>query len=134
MLLPMAEAAAREQSLSSHLALVACRDGHGNKHLFNELMRTVYLAWFLQQDGYGKEPANSFKTAEYAVEASLELAHISGEWVLAEDTVPVFERLLALHDSQLATAPLHRFIRAEQRLRQFLAGSASSPIPETDQA
>lgn len=134
MLLPMAEASAREQSLSSHLALVACRDGHGNRHLFNELMRTVYVAWFLQRDGYGKEPATSFKTAEYAVEAALELAHASQEWVLAEDTVPVFERLLALHDWQLATAPLHKVIHAERRLRQFLAGSASSPIPETGQA
>lgn len=134
MLLPMAEAAAREQSLSSHLALVACRDGHGNRHLFNEMMRTVYLAWFLQQEGYGQEPVNLFKTAEYAVEAALELAHMSDEWVLAEDTVPVFERLLALHDSQLATAPLHKVIHAEQRLRQFLAGTASSPIPEPDQA
>ncbi|MHB9841413.1 hypothetical protein Q8F57_042090 [Paraburkholderia terrae] len=132
MLLPMAEASVREQSLSSHLALVACRDGHGNRHLFNELMRTVYVAWFLQQDGYGEEPVNSFKTAEYAVEAALELAHMSDEWVLAEDMVPVFERLLALHDSQLATAPLHKVIHAEQRLRQFLAGTASSPIPEAD--
>lgn len=70
-------ASVREQSLSSHLALVACRDGHGNRHLFNELMRTVYVAWFLQQDGYGEEPVNSFKTAEYAVEAALELgAHV----------------------------------------------------------
>jgi hypothetical protein len=97
-------------------------------------MRTVYLAWFLQQEGYGQEPVNLFKTAEYAVEAALELAHMSDEWVLAEDTVPVFERLLALHDSQLATAPLHKVIHAEQRLRQFLAGTASSPIPEPDQA
>jgi hypothetical protein len=134
MLLPMAEASAREQSLSSHLALVACRDGHGNRHLFNELMRTVYVAWFLQQDGYGKEPVNSFKTAEYAIEAALELAHVSNEWVLAEDTVSVFERLLALHDSQLASAPLHKVIHAEQRLRHFLAGTASSPVPDADQA
>ncbi|AUT66797.1 hypothetical protein C2L65_41790 [Paraburkholderia terrae] len=130
----MAEASAREQSLLSHLALVACRDGHGNRHLFNELMRTVYMAWFLQQDGYGNEPVNSFKTAEYAVEAALELAHMSDEWVLAEDTIPVFERLLALHDSQLATVPLNKVIEAEQRLRHFLAGTASSPVPDTGQS
>ncbi|MEM5372896.1 hypothetical protein V4C53_43830 [Paraburkholderia azotifigens] len=102
--------------------------------MFNELIRAVYLAWFLQQDGYRKEPVNSFKTTEYAVETALELAHMSDEWVLAEDTVPAFERLLALHDSQLATAPLHKVIHAEQRLRQFLAGIASSPIPEPDHA
>jgi len=130
MLLPMNQTSAREQSLSSHLALVACRDGHGNRHLFNELMRTVYVAWFLQQDGYGSEPVGRFKAAEYAVEAALEMAHQSNEWVLARDAVPVFESLLALHDSQLSTAPLHKVIDAEHRLRRFLAGTAHSPIPE----
>ncbi|MCO4880999.1 hypothetical protein VOI32_33005 [Paraburkholderia caribensis] len=134
MLLPMDEACAREQSLSFHLALVACRNGHGNTHLFNELIRTAYVAWFLQQDGYGSEPAVTFKTAEHAVEAALELAHHSGEWVLAEDTICVFERLLALHDRQLATAPMHKVIDAQRRLRQFLAGTANSPVPDTDRA
>jgi hypothetical protein len=123
-------ASAREQSLSSHLALVACRDGHGNSHLFNELMRTVYVAWFLQQGGYGSEPVGRFKSAEYAVEAALELAHASDEWVLAEDAIPDFERLLALHDAQLAAAPLHKVIDAERRLRHFLSGTTSSPIPD----
>jgi hypothetical protein len=52
--------------------------------------------------------------------------------VLAADTVPVFERLLALHDSQLASAPLHKVFQAEERLRQFLAGNASSPVSEAD--
>ncbi|MFP3550126.1 hypothetical protein SB861_05335 [Paraburkholderia sp. SIMBA_049] len=129
----MDQASAREQSLSSHLALVACRDGHGNSHLFNELMRTVYVAWFLQQDGYGSEPVGRFKAAELAVEAALGLAHVSNEWVLAEDAVPVFEKLLALHDAQLATVPLNKVFDAERRLRLFLAGTTESPVPEADQ-
>ncbi|CAN7728932.1 hypothetical protein [Paraburkholderia hospita] len=129
----MDKTSAREQSLSYHLALVACRAGHGNSHLFNELMRTVYVAWFLLQDGYGDEPLALFKTAEYAVEAALELAHKSNEWVLAKDAIPAFEHLLALHDAQLAAAPLHKVIDAERRLRQFLAGTAHSPISEAHQ-
>ncbi|WP_094779206.1 hypothetical protein [Paraburkholderia ribeironis] len=128
----MDQASVRQQSLNFHLALVACRDGHGNGHLFNELMRTVYLAWFLQQDGFGSEPVGRFKAAEIAVEAALELAHAANEWVLAEDAVPVFESLLALHDAQLATVPLHKIISAEHRLRQFLGGTASSPVPDVD--
>ncbi|CAB3742776.1 hypothetical protein LMG27174_06909 [Paraburkholderia rhynchosiae] len=95
-------------------------------------MRTVYLAWFLQEDGYGNEPVRHFKTAEHAVEAALKLAHSANEWVLAEDAVPVFEGLLALHDAQLAIVPLHKIISAERRLRQFLAGTASSPVPDVD--
>ncbi|MGF6969654.1 hypothetical protein OKW43_006749 [Paraburkholderia sp. WC7.3g] len=46
----------------------------------------------------------------------LELAHAANEWVLAEDAVPVFESLLALHDAQLAIVPLHKIISAERRL------------------
>ena len=43
LLLPMDRASANKQSLANHLALVACRSGHGNGHLINELMRAVYL-------------------------------------------------------------------------------------------
>ncbi|WP_233852898.1 hypothetical protein [Paraburkholderia sp. HD33-4] len=129
----MDQASAREQSLSYHLALAVCRDGHGNGHLFNELIRVVYVAWFLQQAGYGNERVECYKMAEYSVEAALELADRLNEWILAEDAIPVFERLLALHDAQLAMAPLHKVIRAERQLWHFLAGTAPSPIPEPDQ-
>ncbi|PTB28663.1 hypothetical protein C9I56_11720 [Paraburkholderia caribensis] len=39
---------------------------------------------------------------------------------LTEDTIPVFEKLLALHDAQLAVAPLHKVVDAERQLRRFL--------------
>ncbi|SAL59998.1 Fis family transcriptional regulator [Caballeronia humi] len=129
MLLPMNQASARERSLSSHLALAACRDGHGSEYLFNELIRVAYTTWFLQQAGFGNEPVECYKKAEYAVEAALELASRSDEWILAKDTIPAFETLLALHDTQLATAPRHKVMEAEQRLLRFLAGTAPSPIP-----
>jgi hypothetical protein len=128
-LLPMGRGSAREQSLTYHLALAACRDGHGNQYLFNELMRTTYVAWFLQRAGYGNEPVEYFKAAEYAVEAVLAQARETCDWTLAGDAVPIFEALLALHDAQLATAPLHKVIEAERQLRAFLAGTGSSPIP-----
>jgi hypothetical protein len=44
--------------------------------------------------------------------------------------VPAVEKLLALHDDQLAVAPLPKVIDAESRLRRFLAGTSRSPIPE----
>lgn len=132
MLLPMDVTSAREQSLSYHLALATCRIGHGNSYLFNELIRTVYVAWFLQQAGYGDLPVALYKLAEYAVEAALTLAHESGKWLLADEALPAFEKLLALHDSQLAVAPLHKVVDAERQLARYLHGTASSPIPEGD--
>ncbi|NPT62376.1 hypothetical protein GNZ13_49705, partial [Paraburkholderia sp. 5N] len=65
LLLPMDRASANAQSLACHLALVACRSGHGNGHHVNELMRVVYLGWFLQRAGYGNCPAGQFKVVEY---------------------------------------------------------------------
>ena len=65
---------------SFHLADAhrACRSGHGNGHLVNELMRTVYLSWFLQRAGYGNYPVEQFKIAECAVEATLAHAQETG--------------------------------------------------------
>ncbi|CAE6878977.1 hypothetical protein R69749_06912 [Paraburkholderia domus] len=128
LLLPMDRASANEQSLANHLALVACRSGHGNGHLVNELIRAVYLSWFLQRAGYGNYPAEQFKIAECAVEATLAHAHETGEWQIPSDVVVDFEALLALHDSQLASAPLHAVLEAEQRLRTFVGGTSDSPI------
>jgi hypothetical protein len=129
LLLPMDRASANAQSLASHLALVACRSGHGNGHHVNELMRVVYLGWFLQRAGYGNCPAGQFKVVEYAAEATLAHAHECGEWRLPDEMIVDFEALLALYDSQLASAPLHEVLAAEQKLRAFLAGTSSSPIP-----
>jgi hypothetical protein len=89
----------------------------------------VYLSWFLQRAGYGTCPNEHFKIAEYAVEATLAQAHDTGEWQLPADTIEDFETLLALYDSQLASAPLHAVLEAEQRLGAFLAGTSRSPIP-----
>ncbi|WP_234480828.1 hypothetical protein [Paraburkholderia nemoris] len=125
----MDRASANAQSLASHLALVACRSGHGNGHHVNELMRVVYLGWFLQRAGYGSCPAEQFRIAEYAVEAILSHAREYGEWQLPPETSVDFEALLALYDSQLARAPLHEVLAAEQKLGAFLAGTSRSPIP-----
>ncbi|WP_244179546.1 hypothetical protein [Paraburkholderia aspalathi] len=95
----------------------------------NELMHAVYLSWFLQRAGYGNNPVEQFKIAECAVEATLAQAQETGGWQIPSDTVVDFEALLALYDSQLASAPLHAVLEAEQKLRTFLGGTSASPIP-----
>ncbi|WP_321812518.1 MULTISPECIES: hypothetical protein [unclassified Burkholderia] len=70
MLLPLDKTSVQTQSLSHHLALVACRDGQGNEYLFNELIRATYIVWFLQQAGYGDEPVERYKAVEHAVAAT----------------------------------------------------------------
>ncbi|WP_321936265.1 hypothetical protein [Paraburkholderia sp. J8-2] len=125
----MNSASVSVRSLTHHLALAACRGGTVSESLLNELIRAAYLAWFLQRAGYGNEPREIFKAAELAIEIALARAHQTGEWILPDDAVPIFEILLTLHDSQLATAPLHKVTSAERQLLAFLSGSANSPIP-----
>jgi len=83
---------ASERSLSGHVALGASRDGHGNSHLVNELMRAVYLSWYLERAGYGNQPVEQFKLAEYAVENTLAHAHETGEWQLASEGSATLKR------------------------------------------
>ncbi len=66
-------------------------------------------------------------------EISLKKAHESGEqegWSLDDEWVSTFTGILALHDAQLRTAPLHQYESAERRLLAFLKGFERSPIPE----
>ena len=124
----MDRASASERSLSCHLALVACRGGPGNGHLVNELMRAVYLGWYLQRAGHGNQPVERFKIAEYAVENTLAHAPETGEWRLGSEVISDFEALLTLYDAQLARAPLHEVFETERQLRVFLAGTDHSSI------
>jgi hypothetical protein len=134
LLLPIAAQSARDMSLAHHLALAACRGDSGNRHQINELVRSVYMAYFLQRMGFGEAPFECYEHAEAAFENALSVAAKSAQWVISEQDAPAIERLLALHDQQLSEAPMHRVVEAERRLRQFLAGTGASPLvrPKSD--
>jgi hypothetical protein len=133
-LLPMPAQSAREMSLAHHLALAACRSDSGNRHQINELVRSVYMAYYLQRLGFGGMPFECYERAEAAFENALAVAAKCGKWIISERDAPVIERLLALHDQQLSEAPMHRVAEAEKQLRQFLAGTSISPLvrPKSD--
>ena len=128
LLLPMSAQSAREMSLAHHLALAACRGDSANRHQINELVRSVYMAYFLQRMGFGDIPFECYEHAEAAFENALAVAAKSARWMISEQDAPVIERLLALHDKQLSEAPMHRVAEAEKQLRQFLAGTSVSPL------
>ena len=134
LLLPMSALSAREMSLAHHLALAACRGDSANRHQINELVRSVYMAYFLQRMGFGDLPFECYDRAEAAFENALAVAAKCAKWIISEQDAPVIERLLALHDQQLSEAPMHRVVEAEEQLRQFLAGTSVSPLvrPKSD--
>ncbi|HMC44808.1 MAG TPA: hypothetical protein VKJ77_05730 [Caballeronia sp.] len=119
---------ARELSLAHHLALSACRGDRANRHQINELVRSVYMAYYLQRMGFGEVPFECYEQAEAALENALAVAEKCAKWVTSEQDAPVIERLLTLHDRQLSEAPMHRVVEAENQLRQFLAGTGASPL------
>jgi hypothetical protein len=127
-LLPMPAQSARELSLAHHLALAACRGDRANRHQINELVRSVYMAYYLQRMGFGEVPFECYEQAEAAFENALAVAEKCAQWIISEQDAPVIERLLTLHDQQLSEAPMHRVVEAERQLRQFLAGTGVSPL------
>src|SRR5215469_5178305 len=72
MLLPMPESAAREISLVNHWTFVACRSGAGSAYLFNDLIRMVYLAYYVQDAGFGDTDLTIYARAEAAMERVLQ--------------------------------------------------------------
>ena len=124
----MSAQSAREMSLAHHLALAACRGDSANRHQINQLVRSVYMAYFIQRMGFGDLPIECYEHAEAAFENALAVAAKSARWMISEQDAPVIERLLALHDKQLSEAPMHRVVEAEKQLRQFLAGTGVSPL------
>ncbi|WP_438391778.1 hypothetical protein [Caballeronia sp. DA-9] len=124
MLLPTAAATARAVSLQNHMALVALRSGRGNIELAGELLKTVYLTYFLCAPDHIKSTSEKFLAAELALKSSILDSTTGGEWRLSDALCHNIEAVLCLHDAQLASVPVHQIAAAKERLSRVLqAGS-----------
>lgn len=133
MLLPLPVAKTRALSLENHLALVAMRTGNGNVDQMSCLLKVVYLTWFMIDDpAAGELPL--FHQAEAALERSTTRAECREGWTLPDDDCRAIERILVLHDHQLASLPSHRYTSAWERLTRFIASPNRSPLPELEPA
>jgi hypothetical protein len=130
MLLPISRQSASDISLLNHLALAVCREGNGNSYLMNELVKTVYTAYYLQRSGFGDAPVGLLCRAEAGLESALAETRITQVWTLDEDTASSLEEVLALHDRQLASAAAWMFVEARKRLDAFVASDRRSPFSE----
>jgi len=130
MLLPLSEATARELSLPLHLALATCRGkSGGNAHLFNELLRVLYITFYLQEKGFGESAPDVYARAEAGINATLAAVKRTKNWQIDEETARLFEELLRTHDAQLAQVSLRDLTAATQRLMHFIRGKTVSPLP-----
>ena len=133
MLLPLPVAKFRAVSLENHLALVAMRTGNGNVDQMSCLLKTVYLAWFMH-DGATGDDRGLFRDAESALECSATRAERGDGWTFSDGDSAAVERVLAVHDGQLASMPSHRYTAAWERLQRFITSDARSPFPALETA
>lgn len=129
MLLPMADRYVLNISLANHLALAACEKGQGNAHLLNELMKVVYLTFYLQVAGFGDVPVDLYRRAERMLEDAGISGRRDGLWYVPDEASAVLAGILLLHDRQLAEATVWRVMEAKRRLSRFIESDRESPFP-----
>lgn len=126
MLLPHSATYVREQSLHWHLALAAFRVGKGNGDLLAELVKALYLAWYLQQAGFGAAKHELYIEAERILDAAARNASKNMWLIEAVDSLAI-TGILDLHEQQLSSAPVYAVREAQQRLLHFGKSDKLSP-------
>jgi hypothetical protein len=125
-LLPHTAVYVREQSLHWHLALAAFRAGKGNNDLLAELVKALYLAWYLQQAGFGAAKRELFLEAERILDTAAR--NVSKDiWVIEAADCQAITAVLDLHEEQLSGAPVYAVTEAQQRVLNFGKSDKRSP-------
>ncbi|WP_091994104.1 hypothetical protein [Paraburkholderia lycopersici] len=129
MLLPLSTEKVRALSLENHLAFATVRAGQGDSEQIINLLRIIYLAFFLREESASGADLDLYRQAEAALDACVERAEVGAEWLLLDPEQTALERLLVVHDEQLSAVPKHRYLAAWDRMQRFITGTGRSPIP-----
>ncbi|WP_423383699.1 hypothetical protein [Burkholderia sp. LMG 32019] len=129
MLLPLSTTKVRSLSLENHLALATVRAGRGDFDQICCLLRVVYLAYFMRNETAAGEDLEPYRRAEAALDACIKRIEQDQPCLLLEQEQTVVERVLVLHDEQLAAVSKFRYLESWDRLQRFVTGGKSSPIP-----
>lgn len=129
-LLPLSLAQVRALSLEYHMALAATRSRHGSVETITCLLRVLYLTYTIGKKEQGEDESAALVEAERIMSCCIDRAvdGENGSWYLDDTEAPVIERVLAMHDVQLANLPKHRYAEAWWIVQDSLSRS-ESPIP-----
>ena len=130
-LLPPTLESVRSLSLRNHLALAALCAGEGNGHLLSDLIHVLYMSWYLREAGFGTADGALFLDAAAALERCAALATAADVWQVSPADAAALERLLALHDEQLASTPVGVMHGAQKRIARFARSDRKVPWQET---
>ncbi|WP_244146832.1 hypothetical protein [Paraburkholderia bryophila] len=131
-LLPQTAKSARTQSLRHHLALEALMAGRGNGQLLTDLIRVVYVTWYLQLAGFRATDLEIYQEAERALARCGARGMEENIWKIDQSDAMAIEHVLALHDWQLEHAPVSAMLDAQKRLTRFAQSSKVSPWQQID--
>ncbi|RQH00631.1 hypothetical protein [Paraburkholderia dinghuensis] len=129
MLLPLPVARGRALSLENHLALATVRAGHGNPDQLCRLLQVVYLAFYLREETAAGAEIDPYRRAEAALDACIRRVKHHTPCLMLDLELAAVERVVVLHDQQLAGTSKHRYAQAWERLQRFIASQQRSPIP-----
>ncbi|HGO6126451.1 hypothetical protein QZM82_32320 [Burkholderia cepacia] len=129
MLLPLPTANVHALSLENHLALATIRAGRGDFDQICCLIRVVYLASLLRRETAAGAEQGPYRTAETALDACIKRIEDDQPCLLLDHEQLVVERVLVLHDGQLAAVPKFRYLEAWDELQRFIKSGKDSPIP-----
>ncbi|MDS0858622.1 hypothetical protein NUV25_12990 [Burkholderia pseudomultivorans] len=128
-LLPLPTAKVRALSLENHMALATVRAGHGGQEQIRCLLRVVYLAFYMRGETDARADLNVYRQAEVALDACIARAEQGRAWLLLDREQSTIEKILVIHDEQLAAVSMHMYCTAWENLQRFMAGQIPSPIP-----
>ncbi len=116
------------------MALAVVRSGNGDCDQVVCLLRVVYLSVFMRGGAISGSYLSLYQRAEAVLDACIARAERGETWTLAEDELVNVERVLVVHDEQLAAIPKHRYLTAWDRLQRFVNGCLSQldQLPSKD--
>jgi hypothetical protein len=126
MLLPPTAVSVCKLVLRQHIALAAFHAGKGNRNLLAELVKALYLTWYLQAAGFGAAERELYLEAERILDHAARNAHKDIWFIDAADSVSI-SRLLDLCEQQLLGAPIYVVSEAQARLSHFSKSDRRSP-------
>ncbi|MCO4881772.1 hypothetical protein VOI32_35995 [Paraburkholderia caribensis] len=129
MLLPLSSGKVRALSLENHLAFATVCAGQANVGQIVNLLRVIYLAFYLRTETTSGATLRIYQQAEAALDACIGRAESGERWMLLDDERAAVERVLAIHDEQLVAVPKHRYLAAWDRLQRFITSTSGSPVP-----
>ena len=84
------------------------RNGRGNADLASELIKTLYLTYFVCERDRLDPSIATYVKAEAVLKACIRDSETDHPSAIADDQCEAIEAVLRAHDTQLASTPLHR--------------------------